>query len=150
MYHKIIVSFLVITAPLAAVAEASATPTKLKSSEHFYSQSQKMLQELTTKETPKKKAQALKKLETEFEATIKDYKKQNPEESNAEEDKISLLYFTMEPTFKLSHKSKWSAKDCENTEAEIKSGDSVARDEGSPTTPQAGEALAWLKALCEK
>ncbi len=123
---------------------------KIQTAEYFYSQSQKLQKSLNEKTTAQEKAKTLKKLQAEFEQTLKDYKKKNTKESTPEEDKVSLLFFTMEPTFNLAKKSKWNDKDCERTESEIRSGDSMGREEGAATTTQAGEALAWIKILCSK
>lgn len=135
--------------PLALIFSLTAE-AKIQNVDYFYSQSQKIQKSVTEKASQKEKADSMKKLEAEFEQTLKAYKKKNAKESSAEEDKVSLLFFTMEPTFTLAKKSTWNEKDCERTESEIRSGDAMGREEGAATTPQAGEALAWLKILCGK
>jgi biopolymer transport protein ExbB/TolQ len=132
------------------IFSSSLAFAKIQKVDYFYDQSKKLQQTIKEKDSVQNKAKTLQKLEAEFAQTLKEYKKKYAKESSAEEDKVSLLFFTMEPTFNLAKKTAWDQKDCERTEVEIRSGDAMGREENAATTPQAGEALAWLKILCAK
>lgn len=126
-----------------------AQAAKLKVLADFYKESE-TLQELTQKETSKDKSQHLKKLEKSFKSALDQYEKESPKEGNSEEQRISLLFYTLEPVFKLAQKNSFKESSCNSTRQEIKTGDSMGRPQGHPASKQATEAYKWLDLLCSE
>ncbi len=111
----------------------------------FYKESKASLELAKKEKTFGKKLEQLKKLESSFKTTLKEYEEKMPDEGNDEEKEVSLLFYTLEPVFNMN-----STEDCVKTEHAIKADDRMGRGEEAKLTPRAEEALNWVKVLCKK
>lgn len=128
--------------PLIAVA----APKDFKA---FMELSQKTRSEIAKEKAFEKKSQKLKDLEKEFKSAMSEYEKAKPTEGDDAEEKVTKFFFSMEPVFKMASNKKPSTKDCDKTRQQIDFEDRGSRGENAPLTPDAEEALAWVKTLCE-
>lgn len=108
----------------------------------FYKESE------TLRNSPKNSAAKIKELEQSFKTTLDQYEKENPKAGDKTEQEVSLLFYTLEPVFKLAKTKKIETLDCERTRQEIKTGDGMGRPEDSVASKQANEAYKWLELLC--
>lgn len=113
---------------------------KLKIVDDFYSESETLLKS--------KKTTAIQDFEKSLKSTMDQYEKQDPAQGGKAEHEVVVLYYTLEPVFKLSHDKKITSENCAKVRQEVKTSDSMGRPEGSPATKQADLALKWLKSIC--
>lgn len=111
----------------------------------FYKESKATLELAKKEKTFNKKMEQLKKLESSFKTTLKEYEEKLPDEGSDEEKEVSLLFYTLEPVFSMT-----SIDDCAKAEHSIKTDDRMGRGEEAKLTPRAEEALRWVTALCKK
>jgi hypothetical protein len=92
------------------------------------------------------KPAALQALEKEFQSTQKEYEARDPKGGGEQEKKVLFFAITMEPLFKTKTFNKTT---CKKAEHQVIYEDKMGRLESEPLTPEAQEALAWLKVLCK-
>lgn len=141
MRHQMIILTLLLTS-LSAFSE-----TSMKNVEIFYEESENLLKQAEQKPAAKK-MKLLKNLQKSMQDSLDQYEKKDPKLGGTEEDKISLLYYTIEPVFKLNLKKKITRTRCQQVQQEIRTGDRMGRPEDAPSTKPALVALAWLKTIC--
>ena len=113
---------------------------KLKTVDDFYTESETLLNS--------KKTSAIQDLEKSLKSTMDQYEKQDPLQGGKAEHEVTVLYYTLEPVFKLSHDKKITTENCAKVRQEIKTSDSMGRPEGSSMTKQADVAMKWLENIC--
>jgi len=112
----------------------------------FFTLSKKLRTELKSEKSQTTKAAKLKELEEALNSTQKEYEKLNPEKGDDKEKKVSFFYFTFEPLFETK---KFDKKGCEHAEYQVTYEDKMGRAENEALTPDAQEALEWVKLLCQ-
>ncbi len=141
-----VVSLLVLA--LALLSSSSSLAVKLKVVSDFYKESEQLLQAANKDTAPKN--DKLKELEKSFKSTLDQYEKENPKAGDKKEHEVSLLYYTLEPVFKLAHGKDLKEADCAKARQEVKTGDNMGRPEGSSPSKQADAAYKWLDILCSE
>lgn len=140
-------------APLkkAGIAEQSSESAKLKVNSNlktvadFYAESSDLFKKA---QSDKDKTEKLLMLEKSFKKTLDDYEKALPKEGNKAEEEVSVLFYTLEPVFKLAKEKKIEPPMCSRTRQEIKTSDSMGKSAGAPTGTPALEAYKWLNLIC--
>lgn len=125
------------------------TLAKVKTADDFYKESQS-LRGLSSKEKDsKQKSRHLKKLEEAMKLALDEYEKIHPQKGDKTEEEISVLFYTLEPVFKLSKASKINSEKCAQVRQEVKTGDQMSAEEERKTaSKQAQEAFKWLDEIC--
>lgn len=141
MHHKMIILTVLLTS-LSAFPDTSP-----KNVETFYQESENLLKQ-AEKKSAANKIKLLKDLQKSMQDTLDQYEKKDPELGSSEEDKISFLFYTIEPVFKLHQKKKITRTQCQQVQQEIKTGDRMGRTEDAPPSKPASVALAWLETIC--
>lgn len=122
---------------------------KLKVVDDFYSESTTLLKSAEKEKDTAHKSEKLKDLEKSFKSTLDRYEKENPKKGNKAEEQVAVLYYTLEPVFKIFDGKKPADREsCERVRQEVKTGDSMGKPEESPSSRQALEAYKWLDLLC--
>ena len=125
-----------------------AFAAKLKNVDDFYKESTAYLNDAAKETEFAQKKSVLKKFEASFNSTLDQYKKQNPKQGPSEEQEVAVLYYTLDPVWKIAKLSKLSEKDCIQSREEIESADRIGR-KGDDLTKPASEAIKWLNTLCK-
>ncbi|QDK37653.1 hypothetical protein [Bdellovibrio sp. NC01] len=149
---------LMLIVSMTAAAQAGTTPaankpesekpkveSKLKTVSDFYAESSDLFKKA---QSDKDKTEKLLALEKSFKKTLDEYEKALPKEGNKAEEEVSLLFYTLEPVFKLAKDKKIEPDKCSRTRQEIKTSDSMGKSEGAPTGTPALEAYKWLNLIC--
>lgn len=121
---------------------------EMKSEKTLLNETQKKCAAMS-KESLDKRKRSLEALEKAFTSALEELKRQSPEKAEPEEEKISLLFSTMKPVFKLG-KSEVNSKTCDQTENQLRAENSLGRGETETLSPPSEQALKLLKALCGK
>ncbi|MDG0818221.1 hypothetical protein [Bdellovibrio svalbardensis] len=131
---------------LILLSNSVALAVKLKVVSDLYKESES-LRSIAQKESPLK-FEKIKDLEKSFKSALDQYEKENPKAGDKAEQEVSLLFYTLEPVFKLANSKEIKTSDCLKVRQEVKTGDSMGRPEGSLASKQADEAYKWLDILC--
>ena len=111
----------------------------------FFVLSKKWRTELANEKSQLAKTAKLKELENVLDSTQKEYEKLNPAKGDDKEKKVSFFYFTFEPLFETKTFDK---KGCGHAEYQVIYEDKMGRGDDESLTPDAQEALEWVKLIC--